>query len=183
MEAVVRVLLLIVVFLQSASAIAEENPISAHNKSLYGGVQKILLSAAERMPEEHYGFKPVDSVRSFGAILGHVADSQYIFCSRVRGEKNPALKIEQTKTSKADLISSLKDAFAYCDKAYEGMTDASAAEAVKMFGGDTPKIGILTVNEVHTIEHYGNLLTYMRMKGLVPPTSDPDFMKTLEPKR
>ena len=183
MEAAVRVLLLIVVLMQSSSAVAEENPISTHNKGLYSGVKKILVAAAERMPEENYSFKPVESVRSFGAIVGHVADSQYIFCSRVRGEKNPGLKIEQTKTSKADLVSSLKDAFAYCDKAYDGMNDASAAETVKMFGGDTPKIGILTVNEVHSIEHYGNLVTYMRMKGIVPPTSDADFMKTLEPKK
>jgi uncharacterized damage-inducible protein DinB len=128
------------------------------------------------MPEENYSFKPTDAVRNFGQIIGHVADAQYMFCSIALGDKNPAPKIEQTKTSKADLIAALKDAFAYCDKAYDGMTDASATQMVPLFGGDTPKLGVLTVNNVHTIEHYGNLVTYLRMKNIVPPTSEPGFM-------
>jgi uncharacterized damage-inducible protein DinB len=127
------------------------------------------------MPEENYSFKPTDSVRTFGQVLGHVADSQYAFCSRVLGEKNPTPKIEESKTSKADLIAALKGAFAYCDKAYEGMTDESASQMVKVMGDDTPKLGALTINNVHTVEHYGNLVTYMRMKNVVPPTSDPEF--------
>jgi hypothetical protein len=87
------------------------------------------------------------------------------------GEKNPAPKIEQSKTSKADLIAALKDAFAYCDKAYGGMTDASATQMVKLFEDDTPKLDVLTVN-IHSMEHYGNLVTYMRLKNIVPPTSE-----------
>jgi uncharacterized damage-inducible protein DinB len=138
-------------------------------------VKAILLRSAEKMPEENYNFKPTDAVRSFGQIVGHVADSQYTFCSRVLGEKRPGLKIEETKTSKADLTAALKDAFAYCDKAYDGMTDASATEMMKFMGRDTPKLGALTTNSLHTVEHYGNLVTYMRMKNVVPPTSDPDF--------
>jgi uncharacterized damage-inducible protein DinB len=151
------------------------NPLSAHNRYVYSGVKAILLRSAEKMPEENYSFKPTDAVRSFGQIVGHVADSQYAFCSRVLGEKNPDLKIEQGKTSKADLLVALKDAFAYCDKAYDGMTDASAAQMVKFMGSDTPKLGALTVNNIHTVEHYGNLVTYMRMKNVVPPTSEPGF--------
>jgi uncharacterized damage-inducible protein DinB len=151
------------------------SPLIAHNRVIYGGVKAILLRSAEKMPEENYSFKPTAAVRSFGQVLGHVADSQYFFCSTVLGEKNPAPKIEQSKTSKADLIAALKDAFAYCDKAYDGMTDASATQMVKFMGGDTPKLGALSVNNVHTVEHYGNLVTYMRMKNIVPPTSDPEF--------
>ncbi len=153
-----------------------QNPLSEFNKSVYGGLKNILLRSAEKMPEENYSFKPTDAVRDFGQIIGHVADAQYLFCSIALGEKNPAPKIEQTKTSKADLIGALKDAFAYCDKAYDGMTDASATQMVTLFGGDTPKLGVLTVNSVHTIEHYGNLVTYLRIKNIVPPTSEPGFM-------
>jgi uncharacterized damage-inducible protein DinB len=149
------------------------NPLSAHNKVIYGGLKGLLLRSAERMPEENYGFKPTDSVRTFGQVLGHVADSQYLFCSRVLGEKNPAPKVEETKTSKADLIAALKDAFAYCDKAYNGMTDSSSVQMVKLFGQDAPKLGVLNVNNAHGAEHYGNLVTYMRMKNIVPPSSDP----------
>jgi uncharacterized damage-inducible protein DinB len=158
---------------------SQNNPLSAHNKSLYGGEKKILLRSAEKMPEENYSFKPTDVVRSFGQIVGHLADSQYAFCSVVLGEKNPAPKIEQTKTLKADLIAALKDAFAYCDKAYDSLTDASAVQMVKFMGGDKPKLGVLTTNNVHNIEHYGNLVTYMRMKNIVPPTSEPEFMQQL----
>src|SRR6202022_4416801 len=106
---------------------SQANPFSSFNKILYARLKTILVSSAEKMPDENYNFKPTEAVRSYGQILGHVADSQYLFCSMVLGEKNPAPKIEKTKTSKADLIASLKDAFAYCDKAYDGMTDASGS--------------------------------------------------------
>ena len=151
---------------------APDNPLSTFNKVAYRRVKDILLRSAEKMPEENYSFKPVDTVRSYGQIVGHVADAQYLFCSIALGEKNPGLKIEQTKTSKADLIAALKDAFAYCDKAYDGMTDASAIQMVKLFGNDAPRLGALTVNNMHNMEHYGNLVTYMRMKNIVPPSSE-----------
>jgi uncharacterized damage-inducible protein DinB len=160
-------------------ASAAENPLSSNNKFVYGAVKKILLRTAEIVPEENYSFKPTEAVRSFGQIVGHVADAQYIFCSVELGEKNPKPKIEETKTSKADLIAALKDAFAYCDKAYDGITDASATQTVKFMGGDTPKLGVLMVNNMHNMEHYGNLITYMRLKNIVPPTSDPEFMKQM----
>ncbi len=169
--------LLICLLAPAAVAAAQENPLSAHHELVYEGVKKILLGAAERMPEENYSFKPTDAVRSFGQIVGHVADSQYRFCSVVLGEKNPAPNVEKSKTSKADLIAALKEAFGYCDKAYDGITDASAAQMVKGLGDDTPKLGALMVNSVHTVEHYGNLTTYLRMKNIVPPTSDREFMR------
>ena len=158
---------------KAAVPLSQGIPLIAFDKKAYGYLKDVLLRSAEKMPEENYAFKPTDTVRSFGQILGHVADSQYYFCSRVLGEKNPDPKIEQTKTSKADLIGALKDAFTYCDKAYGGMTDTSATEMVKVFGEDTPKVDVLTINNMHTVEHYGNLVTYMRMKNIVPPTSEP----------
>ena len=86
---------------------SQENPLSTWNKMAYGRVKAILLRSAEKMPEENYNFKPTDTVRSYGQIIGHVADAQYLFCSVALGEKNPDLKIEQTKTSKADLIAAV----------------------------------------------------------------------------
>lgn len=160
-------------------AMADENPLTAHNRHLYGGVRQILVRAAEKMPEADYGFKPADSVRTFGQIVGHLADAQYAFCSAVLGEKNPAPKIEKTRTTKADLIAALGDAVAYCDKAHASITDKSGAETVKFMGGEMPKFGVLTINSVHSIEHYGNLVVYLRMNGIVPPTSEPEFMKEL----
>ncbi len=101
-----------------------------------------------------------------------MADAQYLFCSLALGEKNPGLDIEHTKTSKADLVAALNTAFAYCDKAYDSMTDASASQTIKLFGNDAPRMSALIVNNMHNMEHYGNLVTYMRIKGIVPPSSE-----------
>ena len=152
--------------------VSPTNPLSTWNKFAYARVKDILRRAAEKMPEESYSFKPVDTVRSYGQIVGHVADAQYLFCSLALGEKAPGLDIEHTKTSKADLVAALNTAFAYCDKAYDSMTDASAAQTIKLFGNDAPRMSALIVNNMHNMEHYGNLVTYMRMKGIVPPSSE-----------
>lgn len=168
-------LLLICLLAPAAAAVGQENPLSVYNRDVYSKFKSVLLSTAEKVPEESYGWKPTEAVRSFGQVLGHIADSNYLFCSIVLGEKDPAPKIEQNKTSKADLIAALKEAFAYCDKAYDGLTDASAAQMVKLFGSDTPKLGVLSVNHMHCAGHYGNLVTYMRLKNIVPPTSEPGF--------
>ena len=127
-----------------------DNPLSAFTKRVYGFQKGILLRSAEKMPEENYAFKPVDTVRTYGQIIGHVADAQYLFCSTASGEKNPDLKIEKTKTSRADLVAALKDSFAYCDKVYDSMTDASGSQIVKLFGTDTPKLGALNFTKYTT---------------------------------
>jgi uncharacterized damage-inducible protein DinB len=151
---------------------ASQGPFSTYDKIFYARMKTILVSSAEKMPEENYNFKPTEAVRSYGQIVGHLADAQYNFCSLALGETNPGLKIEQTKTTKADLVAALKDALAYCDKAYDSMTDASGIQTVKLFGMDMPKFGVLNINNAHDMEHYGNLVTYMRLKNIVPPTSE-----------
>ena len=157
---------------QEKPTVSPENPLTTWNKIAYMRVRGIPVRSAEKMPEENYSFKPVDTVRSYGQIVGHVADAQYLFCSLALGEKNAGLDVEHTKTSKADLVAALNTAFAYCDKAYESMTDASAAQTIKLFGNDAPRMSALIVNNMHNMEHYGNLVTYMRIKGIVPPSSE-----------
>jgi len=139
---------------------------------VYSRLKTTLITSAEKMPEENYNFKPTDAVRSYGQIVGHLADAQYTFCSVALGENNSGPKIEQTKTTKDDLVAALKDAVAYCDRAYDGMTDVSGAQMVKLIGMDMPKLGVLNFNNMHAMEHYGNLVTYMRLKNIVPPTSE-----------
>jgi uncharacterized damage-inducible protein DinB len=169
-----RLLPTILLCLVALPALAQQpaNPFSAMNKRGYERTKGILLRSAEKMPEENYSFKPVDTVRNFGQIIGHLADAQFLFCSTVSGEKAPDVSNEKTKTSKADLIAALKDGFAYCDKVYDSMTDAAATQTVKFFGNDAPKYALLSLNVGHNMEHYGNLVTYMRIKGIVPPTSE-----------
>jgi uncharacterized damage-inducible protein DinB len=165
------------VFAQSStSSSATPNPLSTATKHMYGMSKTDLLKSAEEMPEENYSFKPVSTVRSFGQLVGHVADAQYEFCAAVVGDGKKPPGIEKSKTSKADLVQALKDAFAYCDPAYGSLTDAHAAEFVKFFGHDAPKLSVLTFNIGHNMEHYGNMVTYLRIKGLVPPSSQQQSM-------
>src|SRR5262245_49677035 len=91
---------------------AQSDPLSAGEKGFYAVVKNNVIKAAEKMPESNYGFRPSDDVRTFGQLVGHVADAQYLFCSSVVGKDNPKLNIEKTKTSKADLIKALNDAVA-----------------------------------------------------------------------
>jgi uncharacterized damage-inducible protein DinB len=147
--------------------------VSGYPKIVQTQVTVWIERAAEKMPEEQYAFKPDPASRSFGQILGHIADAGYLFCSTVLGESSPSPGIEKTKTTKAELRAALHDAFSYCNRAYDALTDASANETVTAFGQERNKLGALWFNASHNLEHYGNLVVYMRLKGIVPPSSDP----------
>jgi len=151
---------------------ASSNPISASEKGFYTLVSGEVIAAAEKMPEQNYSFKPTPDVRSFGQLVGHVADAQYGFCAEAIGEPNPMKTFEKTKTSKADLVTALKDSVAFCNKAYAGMTDAQGSQTVKLMNYDVARLAVLSVNTAHTDEHYGNMVTYLRIKGIVPPSSE-----------
>jgi uncharacterized damage-inducible protein DinB len=153
-------------------AVPPVNPITLSEKGLYSFVSNAVINAAQKMPEENYSFKPTPDVRSFGQLVGHVADANYMFCSQASGEANPMKDIEKTKTSKADLVSAIKDAVAYCNKSFDSMTDAKGSQMVKLFNFNLAKLTLFSLNTAHTDEHYGNMVTYLRLKGIVPPTSE-----------
>jgi uncharacterized damage-inducible protein DinB len=138
----------------------------------YDSVQAYLTKAAEQVPEADFAFKPTPEVRSFGAIIAHVADTQYAICSAVLGETDPSPDVEKTKTTKAAIVEALKGSAALCAKAY-AIPDAEAHTTMKLFGHEQPKFRALLVNTTHDWEHYGNVVTYMRLKGMVPPSSQP----------
>ncbi len=147
------------------------NPISMSQSRIYTMLSGVVIAAAEKMPEENYSFKPTPEVRSFGQLVGHLADAQYFFCSTGGSETKPASDAEK-KTSKAELVAALKEAVAYCKKIYSGMTDSKGSEMVKMMNFDMARLAVLSANTAHDYEHYGNMSTYMRIKGIVPPTSE-----------
>lgn len=155
---------------------AQENPFSGYEKMMHRGMKVLLIASAERMPDESYDFRPAELVRTYGQILGHIADSYYMFCSTALGAPNPAPKVEQTQATKPQLIAALKEAFAYCDAAFDEINDAAGAELVTFRGAPLAKLNVLGAMHVHTSLHYGNLITYMRIKNIVPPTSDPAIM-------
>jgi|SRR5579872_4993211 len=158
----------------SLCAVAQENTFSGSIKFEYNLAKSDIVRAAEKMPEENYAFQPTPDIRTFAQLVGHVADAQYMFCSTAAGEKNPAAgSVEKTKSTKADLVGALKDAFSYCDKIYGATTDTNGMAAVKFFGQNTNRLGLMAFNNMHDFEHYGNMVTYMRLKGIVPPSSEP----------
>jgi uncharacterized damage-inducible protein DinB len=157
----------------AGSLLAQDSgPLTSSNKMVYGNIKNFVTRAADKMPEEHYGFQPTPEVRTFGQLIGHIADAQNRMCASALGEQPPQGSVEKTKTTKADLQAAVKESFAYCDKAFDAVTDANAAEMVPFFRGERPNLGVLSFLVAHSYEHYGNLVTYMRIKGLVPPSSE-----------
>jgi uncharacterized damage-inducible protein DinB len=140
-------------------------------RPVYEMVKGWLLKSANQMPDSNYGFKPTPAVRSFGGIIGHVANANYMLCSTARGIDNPMKATDYEKTmDKASLVKALEESFAYCDKAYE-ITDAASNGQVELFGMKGSKLWLLSFNAAHEDEHYGNLVTYFRLKGMTPPSS------------
>lgn len=150
------------------------DPTAASVRSVYDVVKGYILEAAEQVPEEHYAFKPTPEVRSMGQIFGHIADANFMICSAASGEKPSMGDIEKTKTTKAELREALAASFTFCDAAFDGLTRERAHETVKFFlRGTHSRLGVLAFNNAHDFEHYGNIVTYMRLKGMVPPSSAP----------
>jgi uncharacterized damage-inducible protein DinB len=160
---------------QTKPAAASDNPISQAIKGSWDGAKRNVNQSAEQMPEADFAFKPTDQVRTFGQILAHIAGANYVFCSAARGEKSPFAEdhFEKIGKAKADIVKALNESMTYCDAAYTSLTDRSAAESIAMpFGmGNGARASALINNAGHLQEHYGNLVTYFRIKGMVPPSS------------
>lgn len=149
--------------------------VSATLKQNWDSMKVNIRESATMMDEANYAFKPVDTVRTYGQILAHVAGASYVFCASAKGEKSPFEEdhFEKIATGKAAIVKAVNDGIAYCDAAYDALTDATGAESVELpFGmGQGSRSFPLVINYGHYAEHYGNLVTYLRIKGLVPPSS------------
>ncbi|MDP9176287.1 MAG: DinB family protein [Gemmatimonadota bacterium] len=132
-----------------------------------------ISKAAEQIQEADYAFRPVAGVRSFGELIGHLAGAQYLICAAALGEpsKNED-EFEKQKLGKAALIAAFKSSNEYCARAY-AQPDADVSAMTKLFGGERTRLAALVTNTTHDGEHYGNIVTYMRIKGMVPPSSQP----------
>ena len=166
--------LAVLVLVAGTNPAEAQNPLRDGTQRTYDTVKNYITRAADKMPEEHYAFQPTKDVRTFGQLVGHIADASYMFCSAVAGEKSPATgSVEKTASTKADLQKGLASALAYCDSVWAKVSDNQAAEMVKGFWGEMPKLSVLSFNTAHDFEHYGNMVTYMRLKNVVPPSSEP----------
>ncbi len=141
----------------------------------WNNAKRDIVESADQMAEADYAFKPVASVRTFGQIIAHVADSNYYYCARAKGEVAPSPDgtFEKEATTKTAIVKALAQSVAYCDGVYQALTEASVAEMVTPPGARNavPRAQPLFTNATHNVEHYGNLVTYFRIKGLVPPST------------
>jgi uncharacterized damage-inducible protein DinB len=181
-----RALLLGVVTLSLANTVAAQNapasnPLSSWLRGAYMGNRNYIARAAEKMPEDLYGMRPGDQpeVRTFGQLIGHLANFNYLWCSQAKGEKNPGEGTDFEKVpSKAGLVKAVNDALTYCDGVYGALTDASGLDVLTITQengrrAQSVRMNLLVLNYGHNNEHYGNVVTYMRIKGIVPPSSEP----------
>jgi uncharacterized damage-inducible protein DinB len=155
------------------------DPLATGVKNAFKSVSGYLAASSTKMPEENYGMRAgTDTkVRTFGQIIGHVANANYLYCARAKGEKNPNTEDLEKTTAKADLVKALQASLDYCSDVYNSLTDASATAMVTINGRNgqqiqTPRLTILWQNVAHNNEEYGNLVGYFRMKDIVPPSSD-----------
>lgn len=158
--------------LGSPHSLTAQDPLVRSLEAHSERIRQNIIDTAELLEEEIYTFQPTEEVRSAGRILAHVANTELTFCALGAGEDRPASEnLEESRTTKADIIAGLHEASEYCEQAYQTLTDEELSEERILFGQPTTALGVLVFNTSHTNNHYGNLVTYMRLNGIVPPTS------------
>ncbi len=146
------------------------DPLSAEVKGAYTGIKNNVVKSAEKMSEENYAFKATPDVQSFGQRVAHIADSNMRTCAAIKGEQKSVGAA--AKTSKTDIVAALKESFTYCDTVYDSLTDAEAGKIITTPRGQRSKLATLWGIVVHDNEVYGAMGVYMRLKGVVPPSSE-----------
>jgi uncharacterized damage-inducible protein DinB len=164
----------------SAQAPAQPRPPQTFPAYLQGQnatLERNITGSVDKMPAEHFAFKPVPEVMSYAELLTHIVETQYGYCSTVKGAGNPGASLNFKVTDKVAVGQLVKDSFAYCDEAFAAVTNENALELLTR--GSAPnqrqlaRVNQLTQLIVHGNEHYGNRVTYLRMKGIIPPSSAP----------
>jgi uncharacterized damage-inducible protein DinB len=156
----------------SASAQASD-PLTAGAKAQFTGINSFIVRSAEKIPDALYSFQPTPEVRTVAQLYGHIADAYFEMCSTAGGGTAPRNGIEKAVRTKAELVKALNEGAAYCQSVIGAMNDRKGAETVPFYFGPTPRLSVLYFTVTHSYEHYGNLVTYMRLNKIVPPSSEP----------
>lgn len=165
----------LVTLLVPISAFAQSNPLVDAAQAQLAAIKNNVIRTAEKVPEDLYEFKPTPEVRSLGQLIAHIADGNFGICGAGSSMKPPMSGVEKSTggKGKAALQKTLAASFEFCESAWASLDTTKSAETVKTFLGVQPRFSVLTFNTSHVWEHYGNLVTYMRLKGIVPPSSEP----------
>jgi uncharacterized damage-inducible protein DinB len=139
----------------------------------YNNIKLNLTEAAQKVSDADYTFQPTKEVRTFGQLLGHTANAQFGACAAAKGVANPNQGNDnEKKSSKAEFVKALADSFAFCDDAFASLTDANAVELVKQGQNEVARGSVLAGLIAHSNEEYGTMVPYMRLKGVVPPSTE-----------
>lgn len=148
------------------------DPMSRSAAAQFAVVNGFVQRSAAKVPEGLFSYQPTPQVRTFAQLFGHIADAYFEMCATAAGVAPPRSGIESGNLSQSALIAALEEGASFCRSVMEGMTDDRGAETVSFYFGDTPRLGVLFFVSTHTYEHYGNLVTYMRINDIVPPSSE-----------
>jgi len=131
-----------------------------------------LVESAEKMPASDYSFQATEETRTFAGFVGHTINSAYNNCSRAQGEANPNEVDLEEETSKSTLVQAAKAVQAYCSDVYASQTDASLTEMVTARNNQMPRVRLLLNIIAHNYNEYGQKVILMRLKNIVPPTTE-----------
>jgi DinB family protein len=154
------------------------NPLSTELLQSYTIVKTNLVKMAQRMPEQAYSYKPTPEVETFARRVAHIAGANFRTCAGLKGETK-SLNLAG-KTAKSDLVAALEESFSYCDAVFNALTDQTAVEMVNGRIGSPPtpdpRTRLSTMWNVvrHSNELYGYMSVYLRLNGVVPPSTSPD---------
>jgi len=167
----VALLLAVPITAMTSSSTDSADTVVPSLKGLHDITKTNVLKSAEMLDEALYSYQPTEEVRTMGQLFGHIADAQGMFCGAAGSRENTLAGGAEQLSSKAEMVAALNAAFAFCDEVYASMTDADGAVMVDFFGSQMAASAVLAFNSAHNYEHYGNLVTYMRLNGITPPSS------------
>ena len=169
-----RVFLFLMVVMAGIRVSVAADPVVEELRRQWQSTRSLVVGLVEAIPEDKYGYKPTPEVRSFREQIQHLVGENYMFMGMVAGEK-PAVPVQpENLKARAEILKALSESYDYGTKVLAGLTDEKALEAVPGFGGQkSPRMGIVINNLKDNMDHYGNLVTYLRLNGLVPPRSAP----------
>jgi uncharacterized damage-inducible protein DinB len=150
-----------------------QNPLMQAYLPRFNAMKQNLVEAAEAMPAEHYSFKLSPAQRAYSEWIDHTVMLLHNSCAAAKGEAAPAMDHSKhsAANSKSDLQKALKEAAAYCDSVFSGMTDAQALGTVSVGGKPAVPVNAMLGLLTNMASHYGNMVVYMRAKGIVPPST------------
>ena len=137
----------------------------------YNQTKTVIIGAAESMPADKFSFKATPEIRTYAQMFTHVAQVQMSICGLIGGAPAGPRTPESTASSKEDVVALIKKSFDVCDAAYNSVTEANAMEVSGSGFFRGTKLGNMWRNVAHNNEMYGQMVIYLRLNGIVPPST------------